>query len=82
VIVFDLLAFGLSANGTRHPEIEIRPLDRRDKAGRNEFIVHRRKSPGIDFEAMIERIARAAIIEVEIGMLGEIAEGWLVRDGV
>lgn len=72
------LPFSSKADRTELREIERRSFDRQNASVRNESIIDRHIGVGSDLELMIEDIALAAIIEIEVAVMQQVADGRLV----
>ena len=78
VIVEGLFAVRLVTDRPRLPEVEGATVDRLHDAGRDQLVIDRQIGGGHQHQAVVENVAAAAIFEVEIGMVREVAQRRLV----
>src|SRR5690606_35513439 len=61
--------------------IELGASDGHDEAGGDLYFIHRKISGCVDHQPVIENVACAAIVEIKIGMMRQIAESGRIADG-
>ena len=77
-----VLLFNPGPDGRRLAEIQRRAVKRGDLANGNRGRVNRRVLAGVDRQYMVENRAGTAVLEVEVGMVGQVDDGWLVSAGL
>ena len=79
--VLDLLIVCADARADRRrlAEVKRRSLDRRKLARRNESLVHRRVSPSIDLDAVIQNVTRVLTAKIEVGVIRDVVNRSRIR---
>ena len=78
MIVDHLLTINVQPHRPRLAEVERRAGDGLHHACRDQLFVDRQIGTSIDDQAVIENVAAAAVVEVEVGVVGEVAKCRLV----